>query len=522
MKKLLPTLVLFICSLTAFSQQPTDKLLEFYNILRFSYVDSFDFDALSEQAIITMLAELDPHSMYIPSEKVKQMNESLKGEYEGIGIQFDLYHDTVLVVTVIPGGPSALSGIRSGDRIIKADEKVISGASMSDADIINILRGKHGTLVNLTVKRRGIANNQVFPIKRDKIPINSVDVSYMIDDHTGYIKINRFSKNTMDEFKTAMKDISNQGGDRLIIDLRDNGGGYLMSAVDLADEFLDGRTEIVRTKGLRQSEQVFKSSSKGSFQQGKLVVLVNEGSASASEIFAGAIQDRDRGVILGRRTYGKGLVMKPYTLSDGSVIRLTTSKYYTPSGRCIQKEYGDSKDTYDHEITERFEKGEMFHLDSANFPKELLFKTEHGRNVYGGGGILPDVFVAADSVLLSEPLQKIFKTTAFVDFSMQFSEDNRTLLSNYSNENELWRDQDISLQLTEGFLYYLKNESIISEDLGPEYNLPLKRQLMAFIGRYVWDDYAYHRIMNKEQLIIDEALRVLNDNEFNWDELSFK
>ena len=325
-------------------QQPTDKLLEFYNILTFSYVDSFDFAELSEKAIITMLAELDPHSSYIPADKVREMNESLEGEYDGIGVQFDMYRDTVLVVSVIPGGPSDLVGLISGDRIISANDVPISGQNLTDDDIISTLRGEEGSTVTLKVKRRGRTDDMSFGVVRGKIPIYAVDVAYMLDDRTAYIKINRFSRNTLPEFKQSIRELTAKGADQLVLDIRDNGGGYLMAAVELSDEFLKGRKEIVRTRGLRQSEQVYRAGSRGSFHEGRLVVLINEGSASASEIFAGAIQDWDRGLIIGRRSYGKGLVMKPFTFSDGSMVRLTTSKYYTPSGRCIQKDFGDNKE----------------------------------------------------------------------------------------------------------------------------------------------------------------------------------
>ena len=522
MKKIFLFLVCISLLGFARAQNPTDKLLEFFNILNFSYVDTFNFNKLSEKAIISMLAELDPHSLYIPADKVQEMNESLQGEYEGIGVQFDMYKDTVLVVSVVHDGPSYVAGMISGDKIIKADGEAVSGEGLSDSEIISRLRGESGSVVKLEIKRRNTGSPVHLEIKRGKIPISSVDASYMLDKETGYIKINRFSRNTFTEFKAAIKELKDQNVVNLVLDLRDNGGGYLVSAVNLADEFLVGRKEIVTTKGLRQSQQVYRSDPGGIFQEGRLVVLINEGTASASEIFAGAIQDWDRGIIMGRRSFGKGLVMKPYTFSDGSMMRLTTSKYYTPSGRCIQKEYGASKDTYDNEIFERSVHGELFSEDSIEISRDLIYKTAAGRTVYGGGGIIPDIFVPADTILSSDIFQEIFKSGAFIDYSMDFTEKNRVALSAYKYVNSLIRDSVLGKTIVQGFEQHLMDKEIIKAPLD-EITYPyISRQLLAFVSRNLWDDSQYHRAINSNQAIINKALQVINNKEFNWDELSDK
>src|SRR5574344_923346 len=353
------------------------------------YVDKVDENKLVEEAIIKMLAQLDPHSTYSDAQEVKKMNEPLVGNFEGIGVQFNMVEDTLFVIQPVSNGPSEKVGILAGDRIVAVNDTAIAGVKMSTEDIMSRLRGPKDSKVNLTIVRRGIKDPLHFKVVRDKIPIYSLDASYMIQPKTGYIRINRFGATTAEEFNKSLKELQKKGMKDLILDLQGNGGGYLNAAIDLANEFLGQKELIVYTEGraARRSDFFAKG---GNFRNGRLVVLVDEYSASASEIVAGAIQDWDRGVLVGRRTFGKGLVQRPIDLPDGSMIRLTVARYYTPSGRCIQKPY-ESIEQYNRDLIERYNRGEMQSADSIHFPDSLKTKTlKKGRIVYGGGGIMPD------------------------------------------------------------------------------------------------------------------------------------
>lgn len=383
------------------AQDAQANTLKFGRLLRLVesyYVDTTNINRLTEKAIVSMLQELDPHSVYITRDEVEKMNEPLKGNFEGIGVSFNIHKDTLLVVSTVPGGPSERTGIQAGDRILSIDGRNVAGIGLTNNDVFNQLRGEKGTSVQLKILRKNVRGLLDFTVIRDKIPINSLDASYMLDKETGYIKLNRFSATTMEEFKAAMEALREEKMTRLVLDLRNNGGGYLNAATDLAREFLSAGKMMVYTEGVHHPRKEYKSTGGGSFEKGNLVVLVNEGSASASEIVAGAIQDWDRGIIIGRRSYGKGLVQQPYYLTDGSMVRLTTAHYYTPSGRCIQKPYDQGVEDYRTEGLKRFENGEMFHADSIHVADSLRYKTlASGRTVYGGGGIVPDIFVPLDT-----------------------------------------------------------------------------------------------------------------------------
>ncbi len=521
--KIASTLTAIIFCLTAVdvrSQSSSDKILELMNLVNFAYVDSVDLDKLSEAAIISILEELDPHSLYIPKEKVQEMNESLDGSFDGIGIQFEIFRDSILVVTAISGGPSREIGIRSGDRIIAAQGEVLSGKGLTDDDVIEQLRGKKGSKLDLLIKRTGVKEELNFEVTRDRIPINSVDAAFMLSEEIGYIKINRFSKTTYSEFEKALKALNKQDMEDLVLDLRGNGGGYLYSAVQIADELVSGKDVIVSTEGLNQSRQVFHAKSKGSFTSGKLIVLIDEGTASASEILAGCIQDWDRGILIGRRSFGKGLVMKPFTLGDGSMVRLTTSRYYTPSGRCIQKDYSESKENYEDEIHHRFEKGEFFSLDSIDLPNELKFKTREGRTVYGGGGILPDIFFPADTMLLGDRYQEILKSGLVVEFTLDYADRNRkSLVKKYNEAIELYNDSDLSILLIHEFDILLKEKGY-AKGVSSDMSKALSRQLKAFIAQYLWDEKSYYLVISQDQGILNKAVDVLNDWDQNWTMLS--
>ncbi|MBW8326592.1 MAG: S41 family peptidase [Prolixibacteraceae bacterium] len=384
------------------AQDVQGNTMKFGRLLRLIdsyYVDTTNVDDLTEKAIVEVLRGLDPHSVYISKAEVEKMNEPLQGNFEGVGISFNVYRDTLMVVTTVPGGPSEKVGLRAGDRIVSVDSKNIAAIGLKNTDVYDYLRGKKGTKVELQVKRKGEPNLLDFTVIRDKIPINSLDASYMLNANTGYIKLNKFSATTTSEFLDAIKALkANSKLNSLVLDLRGNGGGYLNAATELADQFLTAFKLIVYTEGTHAEKKEYNATALGELEQGKLVVLIDEGSASASEIVAGAIQDWDRGVLIGRRSFGKGLVQQPFPLTDGSMIRLTTAHYYTPSGRCIQKPYEKGVDEYQKDYINRIENGELFSKDSITQNKTLQYATKVSqRVVFGGGGVMPDLFIPLDT-----------------------------------------------------------------------------------------------------------------------------
>ncbi|MDR1610563.1 MAG: S41 family peptidase [Candidatus Symbiothrix sp.] len=392
-----------------------------------SYVDNLDGNKLAEDAIVGLLEKLDPHSNYMTPEEVKEMNEPLQGNFDGIGIQFNMLTDTLYVVQVIPGGPSEKVGILVGDRIILVNDTLIAGVKMKNTDVMSRLRGPKGTTVNVKVLRNKDPKLLTFKIVRDKIPIYSLDASYMVDKTTGYIKLNRFAATTYNEFKEALDKLLQQGMKNLILDLQGNGGGYLGTAIEIANEFLKQGSLIVYTEGVHQKRENALATNKGVLQSGRLVVIVDESSASASEIVSGAIQDWDRGVIVGRRTFGKGLVQRPVPLPDGSMIRLTTARYYTPTGRSIQKPYENGNlESYNKDLIDRYNHGEMISADSIHFPDSLKFSTlVDERTVYGGGGIMPDYFVPVDTAHGSVLLRELNAYGITYKFTTQLIDENR-------------------------------------------------------------------------------------------------
>ncbi len=401
------------------------KLANTMQLIDYFYVDDADLKKISEKGIESILKELDPHSVFITEEDVQKMNEPLVGNFDGIGVSFQIHSDTIHVIDVISGGPAEKVGMLAGDRIIKVDDLAAVGDSIKNDWVFKHLRGKKGSKVKVTALRKGRNEPIVFDITRDKIPINSIDTWFMIDKNTGYIRLNRFAQTSNEEFSEAISDLKKQGMKNLIFDLRGNGGGYLNIAFEISDQFLDKDKLIVYTQGSKSPKQELKSERKGEFEQGRLVILVDETSASASEIVSGAVQDWDRGVLVGRRTFGKGLVQRPFVLPDGSQIRLTTSRYYTPSGRCIQKPYDEGTDSYQQDYERRYKHGELLNADSIHFADSLKCFTAAGRVVYGGGGIMPDVFMPIDTSRASDYLINLRSKGLFNTFALEWVEQNR-------------------------------------------------------------------------------------------------
>jgi carboxyl-terminal processing protease len=410
------------------------KLKEVFGLIESEYVDKDKSRALVEEAIEHILAKLDPHSVYIPVSDRTAANEDLQGNYEGIGIEFNIFHDTLVVVSTLSGGPSEAVGLQSGDKIIKVAEKNIAGIGLKNPDVFKLLKGPKGSEVKIEVLRGSQAAMQV-TIIRDKIPQTSIGASYMVSPEIGYIKLNQFSNNSYDEFREALSKLKAVGMKKLIIDLQNNGGGFLHECADIADEFLSKGKKIVYTDGQDERlNQEFNATQAGEFETGDLIVLVNEGSASASEILAGALQDNDRAIIVGRRSFGKGLVQRMFDLSDGSELRLTISRYYTPSGRSIQKPYGNGEN-YSKEIAMRYTKGEFFHSDSIKFNDSLRYKTTSGRSVYGGGGIMPDYFVPLDTTLASSYLNHLYISNSIQEYTFQYAEQNKSTLEKMDSQD---------------------------------------------------------------------------------------
>ena len=428
--------ILFLLAIQAFSlfaQKGNEDVLKMSNIkatqtlgmIDYFYVDTTDLNKICEKGIEAMLKELDPHSVFIDKDEVAKMNEPLVGNFDGIGVSFQLLDDTIHVVDVISGGPSEKVGVLAGDKIVKVDDMPATGDTIKNDWVFKHLRGKKGTKVSVSVIRGKSKTPIVFEIKRDKIPINSIDTWFMIDKEIGYIRLNRFAQSSNEEMVQAITELQSEGMQSLILDLRGNGGGYLNVAVDICDQFLSGDKLIVYIKGAKSPRQELKAQKKGLFEQGRLVIMVDESSASASEILSGAVQDWDRGVIVGRRTFGKGLVQRPFDMYDGSQIRLTTSRYYTPSGRCIQKPYDAGVEEYQMDYYNRLSHGELLSADSVHFADSLRCFTSGNRLVYGGGGIMPDVFVPIDTMRASDYMINLRSKGLFNSFALNWTEENR-------------------------------------------------------------------------------------------------
>lgn len=477
------------------------------------YVDDVDEDKLVEDAIINMLEELDPHSTYSDAEEVKKLNEPLVGNFDGIGVQFNMATDTLFIIQPVSGGPSEKVGILAGDRIIEVNDTVIAGVKMSTEEIMRRLRGPKETKVNLKIMRRGVSGLLPFTVKRDKIPVYSLDASYMMNKTTGYIRISRFAATTAEEFEKALHDLQKKGMRNLILDLQGNGGGYLNAAIEIANHMLQKGELIVYTEGKRNPRTEFNARGNGDFRDGKLVVLVDEFSASASEIVTGAIQDWDRGTVVGRRTFGKGLVQRPIDLPDGSMIRLTVARYYTPSGRCIQKPY-ESIEQYNKDLIERYNRGEMLSADSIHFPDSLKAKTlKLGRTVYGGGGIMPDYFVPIDTTYYTDYYLALRDKGAIVQENLKLIDAHRSeWKEKYKTFERFNKRFEVSDEMLEDLISLGK--TLGAEFKEDEYKtaLPLiKIQLKALIARDLWDMNEYFQVINSINKTVQKGLELIEN-----------
>ena len=490
-----------------------DKLENAIQYILNEYVDTLNQETLEEDAIVAMLEQLDPHSAYIPAKDLQAVSEQLEGNFDGIGVEFNIQRDTIMVVAAISGGPSESLGIQSGDRIIAIEGKSIAGIDVKNEDVISKLRGKSGTKVNVTIFRPGIKKPIDYAITRGQIPLYSVDASYMASPEVGYIKISRFAATTYEEYLKAFSTLKSKGMQQLILDLRGNPGGYLNAAVDLSDEFLSKGQKIVYTEGKARKRETYDATSKGSFEEGGLVVLIDEGSASASEIVSGAIQDNDRGWVLGRRSFGKGLVQEEVRFKDGSAMRLTVARYHTPTGRCIQKSYENGVEAYYHELTDRFSNGEMVSSDSVHIKDTLAYKTPAGRTVYGGGGVSPDVFIPVDTAGYSAYLSAVVSKGLLNRFAFEYIDSRRAVLKqSYPDVERFAATFPITSVMSEFKTFAAKNEVPFRPKEYETSSAIISDQVLALMGRALFGNNAYFSIMNRRDTAIRKAIEILKSN----------
>lgn len=496
--------------------QETFKLGKTLAILEAVYVDSVNISSITEQMIISTLRNLDPHSVYIPAKDVQEENEPLQGNFEGVGIQFNLLNDTIIIISPTPGGPSEKLGILAGDRIISIDGENVTGISISTTGVQKRLRGPKGTKVIVSIFRQGVDELLEFNITRDKIPVNSLDAAYMISDNAGYIKLSRFSEQTAVEFAEAVERLQLQRMENLIIDLRGNTGGYMVPAVQIADDLLPAEELIVYIEGLHTSRQEYKSSPSGTLTRARVAVLIDEVSASASEILAGAVQDWDRGVVIGRRSFGKGLVQNVFRLEDGSELRLTIARYYTPSGRSIQTPYNEGFDKYFQTYYSRYFNGELIHPDSINLPDSLRANTiTNKRVVYGGGGITPDIFIPVDTTFYSDYYRDLIRTSTLTNFMVAYTDANRKALTRkYKTYDQFIKE----FTFDDGTIEALKvagEKNKVKFDQA-QYDVSateMKRVMKGLVARDLWDINEYYMVVNEDDNAINRALSILNDQE---------
>jgi carboxyl-terminal processing protease len=516
---LLTFILLPVLSFSQSLNEGTFKIARTFGLIEAFYVDTVNMDMLTEKAIVEILKNLDPHSTYISAKDVKEMNEPLTGNFEGIGVQFNLLRDTIIVVEPISGGPSEKVGVKAGDRILTINNEKVTGVKMTTAGVRSRLLGAKGTKVNITVSRRGVKNPLDFTIVRDKIPIYSLDASYMLDNQTGYIKLNKFAATTEKEFSQAVDSLKKLKMQNLVLDLRGNGGGYMLAATAIADKFFADQKLLVFLKGRKAPRQDYKSSGSGSLANNRVVVLTDENSASASEILAGALQDWDRGLVMGRRTFGKGLVQNGFYLTDGSMIRLTIARYYTPTGRSIQRPYKEGYDKYMESYIKRFTDGELMTADSIHFPDSLKYKTlVTNRTVYGGGGIMPDIFVAADTSYSTQYFSRLLAKNVLNTYALEYYDKNRAQLnSRFKTFNDYKNGFSLGPDDIKAFIQKGESEGVkFNEDQFNRSRNEILLVLKGLIATNIWKTSEYFEIINADDKVIEDARKILSDkNAYN-------
>ncbi len=491
-----------------FALDKSYPLQEVLNLIRNKYVDQVKVNDLTDTAINAILGKLDPHSVFISAEEVEGVNEDIAGNFFGIGVEFDLLEDTINVINVVPDGPSFKAGIKTGDKFIKVNDSVIAGRKLSTESIKKLLRGGGGSKVVVEILRN--TENKIIAITRGIIPVSSVDAAYMIKDDAGYIRLNKFSQVTYREFMEKLEELKKQGLKKLVLDLRGNGGGVLDQATEVADEFLDGDKLITYTEGSHFPKKEYRCKRQGLFETGKLVVLSDEGTASASEILIGALQDWNRATIIGRRTFGKGLVQEQYDLSDGSALRLTVARYFTPVGRSIQRPYLNGGKAYYDEITMRFHDGEAANGDSVKNDTTKIFKTQNGKIVYGGGGITPDIFVAfdtssADAVTMS----KLYYKGSIGEFAYRYYLKNQDKIRAYKNAADFAASFNLADQEWVSFSKQVQKDSINVENISQKEKNELMARIKSSIARQVWRNQGYYQSMNSQDEVIKKAMEII-------------
>lgn len=488
-----------------------NKLMYALTLIDNIYVDTVGLDSLTDHAIEKLIGDLDPHSNYIPAASYAEANEALEGEFDGIGVVFNMATDTVVVLNVIPSGPSDVAGVRNGDRIIMIDDSLVAGQKINQNNIVKMLRGKRGTAVNLSLQRYGVDELVPVTVTRDVIPINSLDAAFMIQPRIGYVKLSAFAKTSIRELWEALVMLTEQGMTKLIFDIRGNSGGFLDQAIAIANEFLPAKTMIVYTEDRNRNRQEEYSNGKGMFTDIPLVVLVDEGSASSSEILAGAIQDNDRGLVIGRRTFGKGLVQQQFPFSDGSALRLTIARYYTPSGRSIQKPYADGNEEYYNDIRYRIIHNEIFSADSIKFADSLKYTTPSGRIVYGGGGIMPDIFIPYDTSFYSKYYFEVTGKNILYKYTMDYADKHREQLNKVSSVKQLDSLLDSDKELFDNFVEYASREGVKPDNAGLKHSHDVMlAQIRAYIGRNTpLDDVGFYSNIYTVDNVVLKAIEEL-------------
>lgn len=477
---------------------------EVFELIRTRYVDDVSLDTLGQSAIETMLTRLDPHSVFIPARELMGVNEDLAGRFEGIGVEFNIFEDTVHVLTVLKDGPSDKAGLNPGDRFLRVGDSVVAGKGITSEGIRSLLRGPRGTQVSVMVLRGN--EQKPFTITRGFIPIYSLDAAHMLNEVTGFIRLNKFSETTYEEFMESLEKLQKQGMKELILDLRDNGGGIMDEAVEIADEFLSGNKLIVYTEGKHTPRKEYNCRRNGLFENGKLILLMNEGSASASEVLAGALQDWDRATVIGRRSFGKGLVQEQYNLRDGSALRLTVARYYSPLGRSIQKSYTNGIDKYNEEILDRYHNGKLVNADSNKNTNGKAYVTGEGKKVYGGGGISPDIFMPLDTLLLDTSLSPLYTRNTLGNFAYRYYISHKPSFDQFKNPTEFSNSYSVSDAVLDELMLFAQKDSIFVKPLNTATKDRLRLRLKSLLARQQWRSEGYFEVVNAEDKMVRKAL----------------